>query len=200
VVQSAKTTLGVRQHAADVEQVRRVAGEALRLRKEVNSSKKRLAKRVEGHAGIQRLAAVVGPGTAAVSWVHLGDPSKFHCGRAYLKALGLNLKERSSGFFKGQLKITKRGPSRPRRWLYFAALRYSQKPSIRAWYEFKKSRGPGHAKRALVALMRKLGLAMHQVSKGATFDEQALLPGASQYQQRAARKHQQRRRSHSCAK
>ena len=36
----------------------------------------------------------------------------YHCAEAYRKAMGLNLKERSSGRYQGQLKITKRGPGR----------------------------------------------------------------------------------------
>ena len=193
VLDSAKTTMGVCQNPADVQQMRRIAGEALRIRKELNGSKRKVADLVKGHPKMKRLGEVVGYGTAAVCWVYLGDPSNFHSGGAYLKAVGLNLKERSSGFFKGQLKITKRGPSSPRRWLYFAAMRYSQKPWIRPWYQFKKDQPPGSAKSVLVILMRKLVLALHQVSKGSTFDERTLLPGASKYHPRAASTQQQRK-------
>ena len=111
IVQSAKTTLGVRQRPGDVAQVKRFAAESLRIRQEVNQSKRRIQRLVEAHAGMKRLAALVGCGTSAVCWVHLDDPTTYHCGRAYLKAFGLNLKERSSGFFQGQLKITKRVPA-----------------------------------------------------------------------------------------
>jgi hypothetical protein len=37
--------------------------------------------------------------------------------------MGLNLAERSSGKWQGKLKISKRGSSKVRRWLYMAALR-----------------------------------------------------------------------------
>jgi transposase len=123
---------------------------------------------------------VVGRATAAVLWARLGDPRKYPSAAAYRKAMGLNLKERSSGTWQGQLKITKRGSSQVRRWLYFAALRWCQDPWIRPWYEKKKKRGEGHAKRALIALMRKLALALYYVGvEGRRFDVRKLLPGAN---------------------
>ena len=60
--------------------------------------------------------------TACVLWVFLGNPANYHCAEAYRKAMGLNLKERSSGRHEGQLKITKRGPGVVRRWLFFGIL------------------------------------------------------------------------------
>jgi transposase len=93
--------------------------------------------------------------------------------------MGLNLKERSSGKHKGELKITKRGSGLLRRWLYFAALRVSQKAQVKPWYEAKKMKENGRAGKALVAIMRKLVLAMYQVgAKGATYDPSLLFPGS----------------------
>jgi hypothetical protein len=43
--------------------------------------------------------------------VLIPDPHNYPCGEAYRKAMGLNLKERSSGKHQGKLKITKCGPS-----------------------------------------------------------------------------------------
>ena len=83
-------------------------------------------------------------------------------GSVVLKALGLNLKERSSGRRKGELAITKRAPGQARRWIYFWALRAVQRPELQQWYaDFirvgRKSDNAEHRKmKALVALMRKL--------------------------------------------
>jgi transposase len=182
LLESAAKTVGVRQTPADMFQVQRYAEEALKTRREISTSKKRLKELAQDNAAIQRMAGVVGLATAAVLWAHLGDPKKYHCAYAYVKAMGLNLKVRSSGRWEGHLKMTKRGHSRPRRWLYFAALRYCQDPWIKPWYQKKKARGEGFAKRALVALMRKLALALYYVgAKDRTFDVQALLPGARKY-------------------
>jgi transposase len=192
IVTSAFDTIGKKQSAADILQVKRYAEEAIRARREIQKSRKRLQQLTKDHPGVQRLAKIVGPNTASVCWAHLGDPANYHSARAYLKAYGLNLKERSSGRYEGQLKITKRGPSRPRRWLYFAAMRYAQDPWIRPWFEIKKQRGKGYACRALVALMRKIVLAMYQVSvKDEVFEIQALLPGAKKYQPKRNGKRQE---------
>lgn len=188
LIEHARRTVGVRMERCDVAHVQRYAREALRARHAVNCSKKRLEELTRENELVQRQARVVGHGTAAVLWAHLDDPRRYHCAGAYRKAMGLNLKERSSGLWQGQVKITKRGPSQVRRWLYFAALRYCQQGWIRPWYEAKKSRGTGSAKRALVAIMRKLALALYWVAvDGREFDVQRLLPGARWYAPRKQR-------------
>ncbi len=93
----------------------------------------------------------------------MGDPGKYHAAAAYRKAMGLNLKERSSGAYKGQLRISKRGSSRARQWLYFAALRLVQRSEVRPWYEAKKARNKDAARKVVVAVMRKLALALYHI-------------------------------------
>jgi transposase len=124
-------------------------------------------------------ATVVGLNTACVLWTALGDVRDYDSGPAYRKAMGLNLKERSSGRYQGQLKITKRGPGRVRRWLYFTALRECQKPEVKKWFEAKKGRENGCGGKAVVAIMRKLALALYQVgARGAKYESRKLFPGA----------------------
>jgi transposase len=77
--------------------------------------------------------------------------------------MGLNLKERSSGKYQGLLKITKRGPSIVRRWLYFAAMRAAQSVFVKPWFEAKKAKDKDRGKGALIAVARKLALALHSV-------------------------------------
>jgi len=89
--------------------------------------------------------------------------------------LGLNLVERSSGTYQGQLHLSKRGSARSRQWLYFAVLRLVQQAGVRGWYEAKKAQQPAEAKRVLVALMRKLALALYHVGvKQEAFDPRRL--------------------------
>lgn len=87
----------------------------------------------------------------------VGPPQSYPTASSYLKALGLNLKERSSGKHKGQLRITKRGPSLARFYLYFATLSLiTHEPVVKQWCGLKTSR-PGAVKNKIViALMRKL--------------------------------------------
>jgi len=71
--------------------------------------------------------------------------------------------ERSSGTYQGTLRISKRGSPRTRQWLYFAAMRLVQRCGVRPWYEAKKARDEGDARRVLVAVMRKLAVALYHV-------------------------------------
>jgi transposase len=159
-------------------QLQRYANQALEARRETAKAKKQLQDMCEGDESLQPLASIVGSPTACVLLVSLGDPNKYHCAEAYRKAMGLNLKEHSSGKHKGKLKITKRGPSQARRWLYFAALRLIQTPGVRGWYEAKKKKDQGKGGRGVIAVMRKLALAIwHVVVRGAPFDPSRLFPG-----------------------
>ena len=96
--------------------------------------------------------------------------------------MGLNLTEFSSRKWQGKLKISKRGHSQVRRWLYFSALRWIQAEPVKSWYENKKSKKSGQdddqVMRAIIGVMRKLALALYQVgAHGATFEPQLLFPG-----------------------
>jgi transposase len=106
---------------------------------------------------------VVGIATACVLWTSTGDPRKYDSAAAYRKAMGLNLVERSSGAYQGRLRISKRGSPRSRQWLYFAVLRLVQECGVRPWYEAKKARAEEDARRAVVAVMRKLAMALYYV-------------------------------------
>jgi transposase len=88
-----------------------------------------------------------------------------------VKTLGLNLTERSSGMHKGKLRITKRGSSLARMYLYLAVLRLIQKDQIiKAWYQKKLCRDGTVKKKALIAIMRKLAGALWYVGQGEGFD------------------------------
>jgi transposase len=171
----ARTTVGVRPGVWEQRQVQDFAQQALAARRQGLRSVSRLRRLAQDQAVLQAQGKAVGVPTACVIWVHTGDPRKYHAAAAYRKAMGLNLKERSSGRYQGQLKISKRGSARTRQWLYFAVLRLVQKCGVRPWYEAKKARNPTHAKRALVAVMRKLALALYHVAvRGEEFNARRL--------------------------
>jgi transposase len=180
VLESAETTVGVRQNAQDIQRMRQYANMALAAFRETQEAKRQLKSLAKDNSVIQRQSKAVGVTTACILWVALGDPRNYHCGEAYRKAMGLNLKERSSGKHKGRLKISKRGPSITRRWLYFAAMRLSQKPDIRRWYEAKKARDQDRGIGALIGITRKLALALYSVGVyEEPFDPWRLFPGRS---------------------
>ena len=89
--------------------------------------------------------------------------------------MGLNLAERSSGKWQGKLKISKRGSSKVRRWLYLAALRWLKDEPVRSWYLRQKVQRRGEGKPAVIGVMRKLALALYQIAaRGQRFDRQQL--------------------------
>jgi transposase len=160
---SARATAGVRQDAWDCRQLREQAAQARAARREVAQCKRQLQRLAQGHAVLQAQGRVVGMATACVLWARVGDTRGYHCAAAYRKAMGLNLTERSSGTQQGQLRISKRGHPQARQWLYLATLRLVKQAGVQRWYQAKKARDGQGAKRALVAVMRKLALALYQV-------------------------------------
>ena len=117
------------------------------------------------------LAEHVGKNTSAVLVGILGEFTDYHSVRALQRAAGLNLRVRQSGKQKGKLKITKRGSSVARRWLFLATLRWVQKqPLVRAWYDRKLIRNGGNKMKTLIALMRKLLAGLYHVARGKELD------------------------------
>jgi transposase len=178
LLESARTTMGVRMTPAAQKSLQRCAAAAHQARTAVRRTKASLTRRAKKHAMLSRMAKAVGPATACVLWAALGNPTNYHCGAAYRKAMGLNLKERSSGQHVGQLKITKRGSSITRRWLFFAALRILQQEPVWSWYLKKKLKDHDRGGKAVIAVMRKLALAVYAVAQqDVPFDVTRLFPG-----------------------
>lgn len=167
---SARTTVGVPCLEAEREVIRRLATDMLEARARCQKIERALESKVAVQPSLARLAAAVGKTTAVVLYCTLGDPASYVDAQSYAKAAGLNLKERSSGKHKGKLKLTKRGPSVARRYLYFAALRLIKKDGpAKHWYDAKVLRD-GIKGKAIAALMRKLVKALWHVWRGASFD------------------------------
>lgn len=171
----ARASVGVRQGVWECRRLRELAEQIDAPRREVARCKRQLARLAKGHDVLEAQGRVVGAATACVLWSCLGDPRDYHCAEAYRKAMGLNLAERSSGMYQGKLKISKRGQARVRQWLYLASWRLVQQAGVSAWYQAKKARDADQADRALVAVMRKLALALFQVGvNGSAFEARRL--------------------------
>jgi transposase len=156
-----------------------IARAILARRRQIRRCRRQLRGLVQDHPTIQAQAPALGLVTACVLWVCLGDVSNYPSAAAYRKAMGLNLRERSSGQHKGRLSITKRGQRLTRKWLYFSALRWLRDPAVKAWVKRKKERdGEGQGNKAVVAVMRRLALAAWYVGKhGEAFEASRLFPG-----------------------
>lgn len=167
---SARHTLGVRQSELDRRRLQDIGRSALAARREVRQAKRRLVALAGRRPAIRAMGQVVGIGTACVLWACLGDPRGYYCAGAYVKAMGLNLAERSSGKWAGHLKISKRGYGIVRYWMYLAAIREVKSEPARSWYRAKRLKDAEKGGRALVAIMRRLAYALHPVACGERFD------------------------------
>jgi transposase len=176
LLESAKTTLGVPLIEAEEEALRELASEIVRCREAARRARKAVERLSDAHEAARQMSQVVGKATAAVLVSSVGDPRQYESANSLIRSMGLNLKERSSGKYKGQLKITKRGPSVCRYYLYLAALRLIQDdPVTAAWYAKKVSRDGGRVKnKGVIAVMRKLAKALWHVARGARFDSRLL--------------------------
>jgi len=177
VIESARSTIGVRMNAWSIREMKDIAAAIVKQRKRIARCRRELKKLTRDHRAIQSQAPAVGLFTACVLWMCLGDPGNYPSAAAYRKAMGLNLKERSSGMHKGKLSLSKRGQRLTRKWLYFSALRWMREPSVKRWMEKKKQRDGGRGSKAAVGVMRRLSLAAWHAGQGAVFDAQRLFPG-----------------------
>lgn len=190
IIDDARHSIGVRQTPVDQQRLRDYATEAMNAKLQIKQAQEHLLKLARQIRPIQAMKPAIGNATACLLFTYLGDPCNYHCAAAYVKAMGLNLIERSSGMYQGKLKISKRGSSAVRYWLYLAALRLIKKNSpVRPWYLKKKHRDSDEAGRALVGIMRRLGLALwHVAVLGEAFDKRRLFPGRSRAASRDKRK------------
>jgi transposase len=175
VLQSAGTTAGIGLVGEELVALKTLAEEAHRALRGFKKAKGRVEALSLENKAAQLLAPEVGKATAAVFVADVGDPREFGSTRAYVKAYGMNLKEKSSGKKKGQLRISKRGPGRARKYLWLAVLRWVQKDRVaRAWYERKIARDGGLRAKAVMALMRKYAQALFHMARGTPIDSAKL--------------------------
>jgi transposase len=175
IVESARTTMGVPMTKGETALLRAVVESIAQTTQQLDAMDERLAGLAKGNAEFTKIAAVVGPACAAAILGHVGSPSAFSNAAALEKAMGLNLKERSSGEKKGRLSITKRGPAQVRQLLYLAAWRLIDHDKIAAaWYRGRKAYAREAKTAAVVALMRKLARALFHVARGQDFDARKL--------------------------
>ena len=175
LIGSAQTTTGIPMTAIEAEEAVFLARRTRQLQQELKEAKKRVEEQGAQKQSIENMSKVAGKATAAVLVKGGGDPTEYPSPAQWLKGLGLNLKERSSGKHRGKLKITKRGSGQARRWLYFLVLRLIHKDSIvKAWYGRKVARDGGMKMKALIAIMRKVAAGLWHVARGKEFDAKKL--------------------------
>jgi transposase len=184
LIESARTTIGVRMSPWTARELRETAAAILEQRQRIQHCRRELKKLTKNHQVLQRQAPALGLTTACVLWMCLGDANNYPSAAAYRKAMGLNLKERSSGMLKGKLSLSKRGQRLTRKWLYFSALRWMREPSVKLWIDRKKQRDGGRGDKAATGVMRRLALAAWHLGRGRRFDPTRLFSGTRRLDRR----------------
>jgi transposase len=174
VIASAINTLGEPCIEAERQFLMALASELQHSRQQKQTTKQALEAIVENDEALREMGRTVGKVTTAVLIsLHL-DPRCFVTPKSYQKAIGVNLTEKSSGQINGRLRLSKRGSATARKFLYLAPLRLLvNDPLVGKWYEAKKDE---RAKlKTVIALMRKLPLALWHIARGERFDAGKLL-------------------------
>lgn len=176
LIASAATTTGVPMTCGEQEKLRAIVEQLEAQQQRLRAVDDKLSELVENDDVLRQMTTVVGPACSAAIGALIGPPTAFGNADAFEKAMGLNLKEKSSGNVNGRLSITKRGPGAVRHLLYLAALRMLKDVSTipLSWYRARESHKAKQSLKAVVALMRKLARALWHVGRGATFDPRKL--------------------------
>ena len=182
IVATTQASSGIPMDSYELLWVKDLASQAIEANRKVVRCSKGIEEVLSKDTLWCNYVAAVGAGTLGVLLTTVGDPRNYPNGGSLLKALGLNLKERSSGTRKGELAVTKRGSAQARRWLYFWALRAVQKPELKEWYFRFHASEPGKPRKdyrkmkGLICLMRKLVRSLRRsVCDGEPFDYQKVI-------------------------
>lgn len=175
LLEASATSLGTRATPGERHLLQVLGQEVIRAHQAQRDVEKRISQVVAADPILTCIATVIGSNSSLVLGATQGSPLHYPNPSSYLKSLGLNLKVHSSGKQRGQLKLTKRGPAKARKYLYFAALRLIQSDSVVAtWYQRKVKRDGDLKGKAIVAVMRKLAKGLWHVARGKDFDSRRL--------------------------
>jgi transposase len=175
IIDSARSTTGVPMTTGEQERLRDITEQIESQTRRMAAVDAKLAELVGRDVVLRHMATVVGPACAAAIESLVGSPLDFTNARALEKAMGLNLKEKSSGNTRGHMSITKRGPGEVRHLLFMAALRLLKDDATAcAWCHARKGYKADQKIKAVVALMRKLARALWHVARGEAFDPSKL--------------------------
>ena len=141
---------------------------------------------VETIPGAKEMISISGLGTTTVAlfFAEVGDIKKYSHPQQIVNLAGLSLREHSSGKFKGQSRISKRGRSRLRRALYLAIrplVAHNDTFKTLHFYYTKRPDKPLKKQQSLIALCCKLIRVLFVIGqKQCEFDGTKLLRGIPQ--------------------
>lgn len=155
-----QTNVRLRQSLADIGALDSAAKELIRhcqqLVRQVDRELQAQARRLDWQQDLQRSGGVPGLGpTTSLALVTTFHRHNFRNADAFVAYIGLDVRVRDSGKFRGRRKLTKKGEPEIRRLLYNAAMTACRDPHWKPYYQSLRDRGfSGTA--ALMALARKL--------------------------------------------
>jgi transposase len=141
---------------------------------------------IETIPGAKQMMNISGLSSTSVShfFAEVGDVTKYNHPQQLVNLAGLSLREHSSGKFKGQTRITKRGRSKLRRALYLAIRPLvAHNPTFKALHQYYTTRTerPLKKQQSLIALCCKLLRVLFVIGqKQCEFDGSKLLRGLPQ--------------------
>ena len=168
LINLAKDSIGIREGAAglsmDIRHILIQLELVKRLIAEIEEEMGRILTRVPYSA---KLLSIKGFGTVTVAGLigEVGDFKKFRTQSEIMKLAGLDLYEISSGKWKGQRRISKRGRSLLRKILYYAAMQTIRKNGIMHEYYTRLTGRGMKSMVALIAVSRKLLRIVHAIMR-----------------------------------
>ncbi|MNR13706.1 Transposase IS116/IS110/IS902 family protein [compost metagenome] len=130
----------------------------------------------------EQLRSICGLGniTLAAILASAGDLRHYAHGRQLLRRAGLNLAECTSGKFKGQIKLSKRGDSTLRKYLYWGMLSLvRQNPDFKRWHAHNQAQGM-KKQASIFKLIGKLArILIGMVQRGETYRNASAAPVAA---------------------
>jgi transposase len=136
--------------------------------------------------GANEMLAIKGIGVTTVEtfYAETGDIGQYNHPQQVVNLAGLSLKEHSSGTFKGQTRISKRGRKRLRRAIYLAVRpMVAHNPTFKALHHYytKRPNRPLKKQQSLIALCGKLLRVLFVIGqRQCEFDGNKLLQGIPQ--------------------
>lgn len=134
---------------------------------------KEIAQEIEALLGhiptAEQLRSLVGLGdvTIASLLAYAGDLRHYAHGRQLLRRAGLNLAERTSGKYKGQIKLSKRGDSTLRKYLFLGVVSLvRQHPDFKQWHEHNQQRGLTKMKSIMKLIGKLARIVVGMVQRG----------------------------------
>ena len=159
LIQASNETIGVKEGKnVMIRSIIWLAEEIAKYDKEMDLIEEDMSKQLEEIEYTKYLLSINGIGLITVAGIvgEIGDFDRFNNIKEIEKYAGLNLYEISSGKFKGQKRITKRGRCYLRKVLYLGALSQVRcNPPMKEWYEKMKNNGKNNIS-GLIAVSRKL--------------------------------------------